>query len=543
MAAAVVAMGFVFLVQFGPSGQPITSMTAGKSQVAMVRGAAVSETEFFATLRLIGTRVDAEQLDSLGLRQKVMDGLVERELLLLEAEKLGLRVGDEDLSRELRLGRAYISLPSLHLRSLAGSLQLGDGSYVPIPVRGKDGASFDLKTYDRNIKLIARMSQDEFREFQRRELLAFRMRQLIRSRVHVAENEAKDAFRRDSVKATADYVRFDASYFRDIVVDPSPAAVAAYAALHADELKSTWEQRKESYLPECRRARHILVKVDSAADETAKATARSKLDAARARLTSGESFAAVAKAVSEDATASEGGDLGCVGKGRMVEAFEKALFDMKERQTSEIVESPFGFHLIHVDAVLKDAAAEEAGRLETTKMVYLDKAVEDSATAAAKAFVARVQSGSAPDVALQAVVDDLPRKGPLAGTAATHPDRPSITASLPFSVSGNPSLAGLRPNTGLGAKLFALAQGAWLPEPVTLSSGVAVVGLRSKTEPDAAAWEQQREGAAGLVRAKRQEDALVAYAARLRETAKAEIRVETKFLSAKTQEQEPADGS
>jgi len=68
------------------------------------------------------------------------------------------------------------------------------------------------------------------------------------------------------------------------------------------------------------------------------------------RVKAGENFEALAREYSTDTGSKEnGGDLGWFGKGRMVPDFEKATFALQPGQVSDIVESPFGFHIIKVE--------------------------------------------------------------------------------------------------------------------------------------------------------------------------------------------------
>jgi peptidyl-prolyl cis-trans isomerase SurA len=104
------------------------------------------------------------------------------------------------------------------------------------------------------------------------------------------------------------------------------------------------------------RARHILIKVNELVSET---EARRKLVALKERLDNGADFAELARLHSNDLSAAKGGDLGWLYQGDTVPDFEKAMDRLTINQTSEPVQSPFGFHLIRVlERRTEDATAE-----------------------------------------------------------------------------------------------------------------------------------------------------------------------------------------
>ncbi len=105
-----------------------------------------------------------------------------------------------------------------------------------------------------------------------------------------------------------------------------------------DELKQYYEKnRSEFQQPEQIRARHILVKTA----EDAKAIKR--------ELKKGKDFAQLAKEKSTGPSGERGGDLDWFGRGRMDPQFEKAAFNLKKGEVSDIVHTRFGYHIIKLD--------------------------------------------------------------------------------------------------------------------------------------------------------------------------------------------------
>ena len=128
------------------------------------------------------------------------------------------------------------------------------------------------------------------------------------------------------------------------------------------EIPVTDEQAQAFYdanhtLYETIHVRHILVRVKGSAGaqktgkpELTENDALEKAKAIRQRLVAGEDFAKVAREESDDASAGKGGDLGELGHGRSVPQFEAAAFALKPGDISEPVRTPYGYHIIQVQA-------------------------------------------------------------------------------------------------------------------------------------------------------------------------------------------------
>jgi len=116
-----------------------------------------------------------------------------------------------------------------------------------------------------------------------------------------------------------------------------------------EEIQKFYNENKERYFskPEQVRASHILIGVDQKADAEAKQKAREKAEAVLKEVKEGKKeFAELAKSNSTCPSKDQGGDLGPFGKGQMVKPFEDAAFALKQGETSGIVETQFGYHII-----------------------------------------------------------------------------------------------------------------------------------------------------------------------------------------------------
>lgn len=127
------------------------------------------------------------------------------------------------------------------------------------------------------------------------------------------------------------------------------AQIAKNVVVTEEENKSFYKTNPQFFKqPEQVKASHILIKVDSKADDAQKAQAKEKIQKIQQKLKNNEDFAALAKEYSEGPSKSKGGDLGFFSRGQMVKPFENAAFTMKPGEISDIVETQFGYHLIQV---------------------------------------------------------------------------------------------------------------------------------------------------------------------------------------------------
>lgn len=107
-----------------------------------------------------------------------------------------------------------------------------------------------------------------------------------------------------------------------------------------EEIEAAYEQTRQAFQPQEEvRARHILVETEAAAREAIR------------RIEEGADFGELARELSRDpGSGPQGGDLGYVGRGRLVQPFEEAAFALEPgAYTEEPVETQFGWHVIKVE--------------------------------------------------------------------------------------------------------------------------------------------------------------------------------------------------
>ena len=163
-------------------------------------------------------------------------------------------------------------------------------------------------------------------------------------------------------------------------IDVTWGEVSEYYEEHRDEI---------AVIPEAFQVAGILVAPQ--VSESAKRAAIERMTEARRRLESGEAFETVARELSDDASASQGGDLGTFGRGTLVPEFEEAVFALEPGEVSGVVPTRFGFHIIEV--IESDGDRAHARHI----LARVAPGPEDEATAEAAAESLRVLAAEGAD--------------------------------------------------------------------------------------------------------------------------------------------------
>ncbi|MBS1145272.1 MAG: molecular chaperone SurA [Proteobacteria bacterium] len=125
------------------------------------------------------------------------------------------------------------------------------------------------------------------------------------------------------------------------------------------------------------RARHILVRINEVVSE---GEAQRKLEVVREKIVNGVDFAEQARLYSQDGSAAKGGDLGWLSPGDTVPEFERAMDALKVGELSQVIQSPFGMHLIQVQERRERDVSAERQRVAARQVLRerkLDEAYQD----------------------------------------------------------------------------------------------------------------------------------------------------------------------
>jgi peptidyl-prolyl cis-trans isomerase D len=386
--------------------------------------------------------------------------------------------------------------------------------------------------------MIANRGPKEFKEMQQRELVAARMRALVREPVRVSDVEAFAKFEQERTTAVLRSVALQRDWFAKYTADLSEAALDKWAFENKTQVDSAWDTDKASFTADCVPAREILLEIGPGANDEDRAELRKKLESARDRVSKGESFAQVAREVSEGQTAVAGGELGCISAGYGVgnEELAKAAAALKPKELSQIIETPRGLHLLEVDPKLDAASLESVGKRFVARKLYVRFVADEKAKAFGENLIKRAQAGAKLEDALDAelaVTLPAPKKSaddkaaPVPALAAA--DRPKVEISSPFSISGNPAPQ-VTPKEPLAARAFELKNpGDLWQTPIETSDGSIVIQLKEKNLAQRADFDKNKDAIIGPLTVAKANEALSRYVAELRRKAGTKLKVDPKY--------------
>ncbi|MDB4972400.1 MAG: Peptidyl-prolyl cis-trans isomerase SurA [Myxococcaceae bacterium] len=486
----VLTLSAIFLLQFGGPQSQGCSQDNGAKYAAKVYGDTITLGEMKSAYILAnGPRYGTQAARDMKLKELVLTGLIERDLLAREAQELGFRISEDDVMIKLaEEGVIYVSAP-------VGAPAALPAGAMPLSFADETGA-FNKDNARRFIQNRLGRTIQEFAQSQIQETLAERMREVVGTSVAVSPGEVWDAYVREKEKVELKYVRFDDAFYRELV-ETTPADLATYRKEHAAEVDAEYEREKHRYtgLEKQVRARHILIKVAADATDAVKAAAKTKAEAARARAVKGEDFAKLALALSDDTgSAVQGGDLGYNTRGKMVAPFDDAQFALKPGDISDVVESRFGYHVIKVEGVREGDVPLDEAKDEIALAQLKNVRADALAKSAAEQTLAELKSGTN----IEELDKRLGKEKEIGGDRALAP---VVKDTRPFGRGASP-IPGLEGNALVLAAFELTPESPLLAAPIKAGDSWVVARLTSREQA-------KREGFAGGADERRLHEALL----------------------------------
>ena len=378
---ALVVLAFVFF--YVPDFlRPRVGAGSPNEEIATVNGEGITATTFRRAYQqqmqayraAYGANVNEQMLKQLGVEQQILRQLIEERTAVVEARRLGLSVSDAEVAQRI------LSIPAFQQNGVFA----GEDVYSQVLASQRPP-----------------LTKADFEESLRRSLLVDKLRAALTDWVVVPDSDVSAEFKRRNEKVKVELVVLSADKMRDqvTVTDQDVAswfdqhketyrigekrkikfllidveALRTKTIVPASDVERYYREHQPEYTtPEQVRASHILLKTEGKDDAAVKAKAETLLKQVRG----GADFAELAKKNSEDeASAKNGGDLDYFGRGRMVKEFEEAAFSLQPGQISDLVKSPFGYHIIKmVDKKPGATRPLEAARQEITDRLAYERA-------------------------------------------------------------------------------------------------------------------------------------------------------------------------
>jgi peptidyl-prolyl cis-trans isomerase D len=293
--------------------------------------------------------------------QQAMEQLINRKALVMAAQNMGLRVSDAELREEFEHGQYSQTF-------FPGGKFIGEDKY-------------------QEVLREANLTPTRFEELEKDNLLFQKLRTMVAGAAIVSDAEVNEEARKRNTKVKFDYAIVDvaevkkgihpseeelkafyernkASYTNSIperrklryaVVDL--AKVQAQATVSANDLNAYYQAHATQYqVPEQALVRHILIKAplpgdDGKVDPKALDAAQAKANDLLKQIKAGADFGKLAKENSDDPGSKDTqGLLGWIQRGRYGSAdIEKVIFSMPKGQTSDVLKSSYGFHIVRLE--------------------------------------------------------------------------------------------------------------------------------------------------------------------------------------------------
>jgi len=383
------------------------------------------------------------------LMQRAADSMITQGAISYEAERMGLGVSDSELVDFLHQGQF-------------GQVFFPDGKFI------------GQQQYELFVQNQFNLGVAQFEKELKDQLAQQKLLTAISAAATVSNREIEEQVKKDTTKVKFDYailtlddvkkqvkvtdIELKAFYeqnkqqyvnsipekrkARYVIIDN--AKVAASVPVSQADLQAYYNQHQDDYrIPETVTVRHILIKTptpdaNGKVDQKGVDAAKAKAEDVQKQLKSGADFGDLAKKYSDDpGSAQEGGLLPPITRGRTVPEFEQAAFNTPKGQTTDIIRTSYGFHIIRVE----DKQTARMKPLDEVK-VQIEPAVKQQKTAVAAQNLANSVQSTA-------------RTGGLDKAAAEK----GLTVTSTELIAQNDPLPGVGTAQELSNSLFAVKKG------------------------------------------------------------------------------------
>ena len=325
---------------------PATMQSGPTGIAATVEDQKVTNTEFRRQYiqysdnlkRTYGEKYDPSTLK---VAAKVLDQLVKDRILYLKAKEYGTIASDNEIVDSLSEAQVF---------------------------KDKDG-NYSADRFRQYLR-YNQYSEVSFRQEMERRLSLQKLRNLITQTVHSSSKEIEAHYKIKETKLTLNYLQIKGDTL-DVPVEQKDISDFKKQKDHADQVKKWYEDNKKDYITEKEvEASHVLIAYKGARNASGTANKRSKSEA-QAYATKvlkdlkkdGADFAKIARLETDEPKGkTNGGKLGFFSRKTMVKEFSDVAFNLKANEISDVVESPFGFHIIKVTGIkpAKNISLEQA---------------------------------------------------------------------------------------------------------------------------------------------------------------------------------------
>lgn len=381
----------------------------------------------------LGRNFSEDVLKKINVKQQALDLLIDQTLLLKEATELGLKVSSAELQETIRSIPAFQTNGQFDMRRYRVILQ--QNRMTPEVFEYELAQSLMVKKLEDFIMRQVTVSDTEVLDYVRmlktdkQFLCASFPWDRYESRIAVTEESLKAYYDdhqktyEEPEKRRINYVMFSLSDFiKDISVSE-------------EEMKNYYEDHRKDYRQEkALKASHILFRINPDASPEEVESVKKRAGEVLILAKSGQDFATLAKNYSEDpGTALEGGELGYFTKSQVVKEFADAAFGMKVGEISDLVRSPFGFHIIKVEDIRPEKELTFDEVKDQIRQKLLEEKAKEIAYSKAREFADATLSSQ--DIAQSATkygysLVDLRQWLSVSQPLPSFPENPEITKRL-----------------------------------------------------------------------------------------------------------------